>query len=194
MALLALAPGDLAMVVTRMEMAARARLAPMPLSPFSLVPWRQPEPAKYRALFARVGARWLWSSRLAMDEPALATALGDPGTEVYAVADRHGVEVGLLELSFRELGACELSYVALVPELAGQGHGRWLLAQALLLAWRPGVSVVRLSTGTLDHPAALPAYRRAGFVAVGRYVETFPDPRLQGILPADCAPQVPLVS
>ena len=48
-------------------------------------------------------------------------------------------------------------------------------------------------TCSLDHPAALGAYRRAGFVAVDRKVETFIDPRLADILPRDCAPQVPLV-
>ena len=36
-------------------------------------------------------------------------------------------------------------------------------------------------------------YRRAGFVPFKRAVETFPDPRLSGILPAGCAPQIPLV-
>ena len=78
-------------------------------------------------------------------------------------------------------------------ELAGQGHGRWLLAEALRLAWREGISRVHVHTCTLDHPAALAAYRRAGFTAYKRAVERFPDPRLAGILPPDCAPQLPLV-
>ena len=69
----------------------------------------------------------------------------------------------------------------------------WLLAQALCLAWRDGVRRVHVHTCTLDHPAALSAYRRAGFIAYRRAVERFPDPRLIGILPLDCAPQLPLV-
>ena len=40
---------------------------------------------------------------------------------------------------------------------------------------------------------ALPAYRRAGFRAYKRAIERFPDPRVLGILPADCAPQIPLL-
>ena len=40
----------------------------------------------------------------------------------------------MLELDFRTPGACELSYVGLVHELTGQGHGRWLMAQALRMA------------------------------------------------------------
>ena len=38
----------------------------------------------------------------------------------------------MLELDFRQAGEGELSFVGLVPELSGQGHGRWL--QLSLLA------------------------------------------------------------
>jgi hypothetical protein len=46
-------------------------------------------------------------------------------------------------------------------------------------------------TCTLDHPAALGFYRRHGFVPTKRTIETFPDPRLLGVLPADAAPHIP---
>ena len=52
---------------------------------------------------------------------------------------------------------------------------------------------MKVHTCTLDHPAALPAYLRAGFTAVGRAFESFPDPRLAGLLPRDAAPQLPLL-
>ena len=71
-------------------------------------------------------------------------------------------------------GECELAFLGLVPELAGQGHGRWLFAEALRLAWREGVDRVHVHTCTLDHPAALAAYRRAGFTAFKRAFESFP--------------------
>jgi ribosomal protein S18 acetylase RimI-like enzyme len=80
-----------------------------------------------------------------------------------------------------------------VPELAGQGHGKWLLAEAVRRAWREGVERVHVHTCSLDHPAALAAYRRAGFTPCKRAIERFPDPRLAGILPLDCAPQIPVV-
>ena len=60
-------------------------------------------------------------------------------------------------------------------------------------AWRDGVSRVHVHTCSLDHPAALAAYTRAGFTPYKRAIERFPDPRLAGILPRDCAPQVPLL-
>ncbi len=58
---------------------------------------------------------------------------------------------------------------------------------------KPGPRQVVVQTCTLDHPAALAAYRRAGFVPFKREIERFPDPRLIGVLPRDCAPQIPLI-
>ena len=189
MALIPVPPGELAAVVTYLAMAARPRPMPLPASPFELERWRDPSPARYRALFRRVGAPWLWFSRLILDDDALRAIVGDPDVEVYAVT-HGGDEVGLLEVDFRAAGEAGLAYVALTPELAGRGHGRWLLARALDVAWRPGVDRVTVHTCTLDHPAALPAYRRAGFRVAGRAVETFRDPRDTGVLDPGDAPQI----
>jgi GNAT superfamily N-acetyltransferase len=187
--LTALPPGHVGAVVTFLEMRAPPPLRPLPAAPLRLERWPAPAPAKYRLLFERVGARWLWFSRLAMDDARLAAEIG----EVHAVVDRAGIEIGMVELDFGEEGACLIRFLGLVPELAGKGFGAWLLARTLALAWRPGVRRVHLHTCTLDHPAALPAYLKAGFSAYKRAFESFPDPRLAGLLPADAAPHVPLL-
>lgn len=189
MALIALAPGEVGTVVTYLEMKAPPPLRPMPESPLRLVPWRAVDPAKYRLLFERVGGPWLWYSRLAMDDKNLRAAVG----EVHAAVDRSGVEVGMIELDFGAQGECLIRFLGLIPELAGRGHGRWLFAQLLALVWRPGVRRVHLNTCSLDHPAALPAYLKAGFRPYKRALESFPDPRLAGLLPRDAAPQIPLI-
>ncbi|MGE5600673.1 MAG: GNAT family N-acetyltransferase [Pseudomonadota bacterium] len=186
------ADGELAAVVTFLEMRESPR-AVVPPSPLSLRRIEYPRPDDYRELFRKVGARWLWFSRLVMDDAALAAIIQHPVVELFTVVDESGSEVGMLELDYREPGECELSFVGLVPDLSGQGHGRWLLAEANSRAWREGVSRVHVHTCTLDHPAALSAYRRAGFVPYCRSVERFPDPRLLGFLPRDCAPQIPLI-
>lgn len=185
--------GEIAAVVTYLEMRSRPPDSAQSPSPLSLWAIEAPELDEYRRLFRLVGSRWLWFSRLVMDDAELAAIIRHPKVEFYPVVDDHAGEVGLLELDFRIDGECEIAFMGLVPELAGQGHGRWLLAEALALAWRDGTARVHVHTCTLDHPAALPAYRRAGFIAYRRSVERFPDPRLTGILPADCAPQLPLV-
>ena len=184
--------GELAAVVTFLQMRESPR-ADVPPSPLSLRRIEDPRPDDYRELFRKVGARWLWFSRLVMDDAALAAIIQHPAVELFKVVDESGSEVGMLELDYREPGECELSFVGLVPELSGQGHGRWLLTEAINRAWREGVTRVHVHTCTLDHPAAIGAYRRAGFVPYRRAIERFPDPRLLGFLPRDCAPQIPLI-
>lgn len=194
MALIPVANDVLATIVTTLEMRRRPPLRPMPGSRFRLVRWERPAIDRYRTLFARVGAPWLWFSRLVMADAALSAILGDPLIKVHAVIDPAGIEVGMVELDFRQPAACEISYFGLVPELAGQGHGRWLMAETLARAWNKGVERVWLHTCTLDHPGALGFYRAQGFVAVKRTIETFPDPRTSGVLPRDAAPQIPLLA
>jgi GNAT superfamily N-acetyltransferase len=113
--------------------------------------------------------------------------------QIYALSDRHGVEIGMVELDFRVPGCCEIAYFGLIQELAGKGLGRWLMQHSLGLAWRKDVTLVHVHSCTLDHPSALNFYRKAGFVAVRQSVETFADPRLISLLPEDCAPQIPLL-
>lgn len=187
------APGEVATIVTTLEMTARPLPRPMPEAPLRLERWERPEPDRYRTLFRRVGEPWLWFSRLAMSESALLAIIHDPAVHVFAAIDRQGIEIGMLELDFRESRTCEIGYFALVPELAGRGLGRWLMAQALALAWADGIERVWLHTCTLDHPSALAFYRKQGFVPVKRTIETFADPRLIGLLPRDAAPHVPLL-
>jgi GNAT superfamily N-acetyltransferase len=186
-------PGDeLAAVVTYLEMRERPEIEP-PRSTLDLLRLTNPSAERYRALFRLVGSPWLWFSRLTLDDDKLIAIVHDPQVELFAVQDGNGRDVGMLELDFRESGECELAFVGLIPELSGLGHGKWLLDEAVRRGWRDGVSRVHVHTCTLDHPAALAAYRRAGFVPFKRALERFPDPRLLGILPRDCAPQIPLI-
>ena len=194
MGLTPVAPGEVATVVTSLEMLKRPSPVPLVPAPLSLVPWKKPTPAKYRALFERVGAPWLWFSRLVMDEAQLLEIIHDEAVAIWAVCDRAGIEVGILELDFRTAGECEIGFFGLVPELNGKGYGRWLMAQAMAAAWRPDVKRVWVHTCTLDGPSALGFYIRSGFVPFARAVEVFPDPRLNGILPKDAAPQIPLLA
>ena len=184
--------GDLAAVVTFLEMKERPKVD-VPSATLSLHRIEQPDLDDYRQLFREVGAPWLWFSRLIMTDDTLRAIIHDPGVELSAVVDQSSDRVGMLELDYRETAQCELSFVGLVPEMSGQGHGRWLLAEALRLAWRNGIERVHVHTCTLDHPAALRAYVRAGFTPYKRAIERFPDPRLLGILPSDCAPQSPVL-
>jgi GNAT superfamily N-acetyltransferase len=188
-------PDDhVATIVTHLEMTKRPLLAPVPRSSLQLMRLSPCPLPDYRSLFARVGVPWLWFSRAIMDDVTLSIIVNDTAVEIFAVVDGHGLEVGILELDFRRDTECEIAFFGLIPELSGSGHGRWLMAETLQRAWRRGVDRVWVHTCTLDHPSALGFYRKHGFLAVRREIETFPDPRISGHLPLEVAPQVPILT
>ena len=151
-----------------------------------------PSSDAYRETFRRIGAPYLWSSRLAMPDEHLAAILGDPKVETYDLL-RDGTLVGFLELDFREASQCELAFFGLVRDAQGKGLGRHLMRFALQRAWQRPIDRVWLHTCTLDDPAAIPFYRRTGFVPYKRQFEIADDPRISGLLPVDCAPGIPLL-
>jgi hypothetical protein len=124
MAIIPVSPHEIATVVTYLEMTRRPKPAPLLSSPLRLARWAEPDPAKYRILFRRVGEPWLWFSRLVIDDDALKAIIHDPLVDVHAVLDPKGIEVGLLELDFREEAHCTIAFFGLVTQLAGQGLGR----------------------------------------------------------------------
>ncbi len=186
-------PGYIAEIVTYLDMRERPKPQPHTPSPLRLKQWQPVNLVKYRTLFDRVGRHWLWYSRLEMDDAALDAVVNDDAVAVYAVEDRGGIELGMVELDWRVAGDCEIQFFGLVPELAGKGHGRWLMGETLRRAWRKDVTRVHLHTCTIDHPGALAFYRKIGFVPRGRAVEINRDPRVAGIFPRGCAPHVPII-
>jgi GNAT superfamily N-acetyltransferase len=179
-------------VITYLEMAERRP----PLgasSDLRLERLLKPRGDRYRQLFKKVGQTWLWFERLTLTNRDLRLLIQDPAVEIYSVIDSTDVEVGFVELDFRQKQSCNLAYIGLVPELTGRGRGAWLLDRALALAWDHPIEKVTVNTCTLDHPAALKSYLRAGFKIRERAVGTFIDPRLRGILPLEAAPQIPII-
>ena len=186
--------GSLAAVVTYLEMAAAAPMRPERAEvPWTLRPVAQPDLDWYRDLYRRVGADWLWSSRLSLTDAALSAVLGAPGVVVHALMV-DGLDEGLLELDFRVPGECELAFFGVTPALVGHGAGRWLMNRAVALAWSRPLHRFWLHTCTLDAPDALPFYLRSGFAPYARKVEVYDDPRLAGVLPPTAAPHVPMIT
>lgn len=190
-----ISPGHIGTIVTSLEMTKRPALRALPTSDLRLERWTAPSANAYRTLYRRVGEPWLWVSRLEMDDATLLAVIHDPMVRIWAVTDPQGIEVGILELDFRIAGQCEIAFFGLVPELGGKGYGKWLMAMVLQLGWaEKGVERMWVHTCTLDGPNALAFYQKSGFVAYERQVETFPDPRLTGLIPRDAAPQNPIIA
>ena len=185
--------GMVATVVTHLEMRTPAPLRPVPApEDCTLRRVEAPTPGWYRDLFTRVGGQdWLWFSRLGLDDAALSAILCDPGVEVWAL-EKNGRAEGLLELDFREEGECELAFLGVTPALIGSGAGRFMMNAAIDKAWTRPISRFHVHTCTLDHPGALGFYRRSGFTPIRQQVEIAPDPRLNGDLPREAGPHIPI--
>ena len=197
--LIQVASGEVATIVTSLEM----RAPPVPGGPtksaLKLERWRAPvDRDRYRALFRQIGQEWLWRGRLVMADDTLAAILDAETTEVHVATRRDGVAVGLLELDFAVPGEFEIAYFGLVPGMTGNGHGAWLMAHALRIGWAGGETKRAIGRGwvhtcDLDHPSALGFYQREGFRPFERAVEIYPDPRAAGLYPPETAPRVPLL-
>ncbi len=187
-----LPPGKIATVVTYLEMRERptqpSRPAPEPWTLQRI----DHDHRRYRDLFRTVGEPWLWFSRAVMADEQLAAILDDPKVEAYALHDG-AADVGLLELDFRCDGEVELAFLGLVPGFIGQGAGRFLMDEAISRAFAHPIRRFFVHTCTLDSPGALPFYIRSGFTPYRRALEVADDPRLQGLLPREAAPHIPVV-
>lgn len=182
--------GKIAAVVTYLEM--RGKPSASAPGRLSLRRVHRPDLAWYRALYAEIGSPWLWTSRLLMTDAALAAILHDEANELF-LADGARPDLGIVELDRRRPDDVEITFFGLRPETVGLGLGREMMALALDRAWQPQTRRVWLHTCTLDHPGALGFYRRSGFVPCRRAIEVIDDPRLDGRIPPDTAPGVPLI-
>ncbi len=185
--------GKVATVVTCLEMRAPPPARPERAAPaFTLKRWENPASGAYRALFRRVGEKWMWTSRLTMDDGELRAVLDSDAVEFYVLMDGER-EMGLLELDFREPGQCELAFFGLVEEAIGHGAGRFLMDRAIAGAWEKPISRFWVHTCHLDHPAALDFYRRSGFTPYAMMIEVMDDPRLSGLSARGIAPHVAII-
>jgi GNAT superfamily N-acetyltransferase len=121
-----------------------------------------PTASFFRYLYQAVGEDWTWTARRLMDDDALLAIIHDPSVEVN-VLFVDGQPAGLAELDRRSPPAIELGYFGLIPDFVGKGLGGFFLDWAIDHAWCSRPSRFWVHTCDLDHPNALPVYRKAGF-------------------------------
>jgi len=154
-------------ILTYLEMTGPGRLRPAPVVPgLALVPADDGRRA-IRDLQERVAAPHHWT-RLGWADERWATWLADPGHRQWRF--EHGGEaIGVLELAVPAGGEVEIAAFGLLPSHVGRSLGGYALTLATAQAWRAvtaagePASRVWLYTSSLDHPHAVPNYRRRGF-------------------------------
>lgn len=156
---------------THLEMTERPSGPPVPLphgARVSVLVAADPPPDWFVYLYSSVGADWEWVDWLRASAADRAAFVGDPGTSVHTLM-LEGWPGGFFMLDTRAAGVCDLAYFGLVPRAVGRGLGRWFLDTAVRTGWdRAGVARMTVNTCTMDHPAALGLYQRAGFRPVRR--------------------------
>jgi GNAT superfamily N-acetyltransferase len=188
-----IAASKIAVVVTYLEMLARPAESARPAQEWPIRHVERPGADWYRDLFRRIGTDWLWFSRLKLSDEALLGIIRDPGVAIFALA-ADGRDEGLVELDFREPGACELAFFGVTAPLIGTGAAWAMMSRAIAEAWSRPVTRFWVHTCTGDHPSAVRFYMRSGFVPYARAVEIADDPRGLGLFPRDAAPHIPLLS
>lgn len=156
-------------IVTHLEMRAEPRLlaTPRPRGACALLRAAKPPLHFYRYLYDTVGRDYAWVSRRKLSDEELASIVHDDNVEIY-VLYLDGAPVGFTELDFRGMPDAELSFLGIIPERIGEGLGRFLLGEAISLAWARHPARLIVQTCTLDHPRALRLYQRAGFTPYGQ--------------------------
>jgi GNAT superfamily N-acetyltransferase len=139
------------------------RCVPAPRDGLTVLHVQAPTVSYYRSIYDAVGKNFHWLGRRKMPDEALAAIIGDPRDELH-VLHVDGAPAGFAELDRRQPHEIELAQFGLMNDFIGQGLGKWFLQWTVDKAWSYGPGRFWLHTCTLDHPAALPNYTKAGFV------------------------------
>ena len=146
-----------------LEMLANIRgEASAPRDDLSVVQARNPSVPYYRGLYDAVGKDYHWHSRAKLSDAELAAVIQDARNEIH-VLHAAGEPAGFAELDRRTPHEIELVQFGLLPGFIGQGLGKYFLQWTIDKAWSYGPNRFWLHTCSLDHPAALPNYLKAGF-------------------------------
>lgn len=136
----------------------------------------RPTPELYRLCYRTVGEAYHWRDRWDWTDDEIRRHLAQPEITLH-VARRGTALVGWYELRrVPQDRSVEIAYFGLCPDAIGRGLGKHLLSCAVRDAWALGPARVWLHTCTLDHPAALPNYKKRGFAPYKSetYEVTFP--------------------
>ena len=146
-----------------LEMRSQAqKIVPPPREGLCVIRANKPSVAYYRFLYNGVGQEYHWYTRGKMPDSELASILQNPLNEVH-VLHVDGNPAGFAELDRTIRDEIELVQFGLLAEFIGQGLGKYFLQWTIDKAWSYQPKRLWLHTCTLDHPAALPNYLKAGF-------------------------------
>jgi len=124
------------------------------------------------SLYEAVGADYEWTDKFRCSIKEVNDFLLDPNVKLFTFL-KNGWSAGFFVLDKRKQNICDLAYFGLVPEAIGHGYGEYLLKFAIKQSWAAeDINLLTVNTNTLDHPNALPLYKKMGFKVIKNEKET----------------------
>lgn len=139
------------------------RQTPQPREGFQILTVLNPSVNYYRFLYNAIGENYRWLSRRKMSDVELESIIQHPQISIY-VLHIDGSPAGYAEVDRRQDPDAELVQFGLMEEYHGRGLGTWFLEWVIDKVWSDTPNRFWLHTCSLDHPAALTMYQKAGFV------------------------------
>lgn len=103
-----------------------------------------------------------------------------PDEELFGKINADNIDIYLFKVNNETAGYIEfikdpqfteVLYFGLLPAFIGKGLGKYFLQWVVEKAWSYNPQWIQLNTCTLDHPQALPNYKKAGFKEVRTEVQ-----------------------
>ena len=131
-----------------------------------------PPVSYFLSLYEAVGADYEWTDKFICSTREVYEFLFHPNVKMFSFL-KNGWTAGFFILDKRKQKICDLAYFGLIPEAMGHGYGEYLLKFAIKESWaEKDINLLTVNTNTLDHPNALPLYKKMGFKVVANEKET----------------------
>ncbi|WP_299683609.1 GNAT family N-acetyltransferase [uncultured Dokdonia sp.] len=115
----------------------------------------------YLFYYKTIGEKYNWFDRLSLDDSELYKTINSDKSEIYIYSIFDKI-AGFAEF-IRGSKYIEILYFGLLPDFLGKGLGKDFLSKVINRAWNDSPQWVQLNTCELDHPNALPTYKKLGF-------------------------------
>jgi GNAT superfamily N-acetyltransferase len=143
-----------------------------PCSNIFVVESTDPPVSYFLNLYKAVGAEYEWTDKFICSAEEVNDFLLHPKVKMFTFL-KNGWTAGFFVLDKRERRICDLAYFGLVPEAIGHGCGEYLLRFAIKESWAANdINLLTVNTNTLDHPNALPLYKKMGFKVIAKETNT----------------------
>lgn len=113
-------------------------------------------------LYNKVGYNYEWNDMLNVKQKIIRELIQNQQVDFFLFFKNLNL-LGFFILDFRKKGVADLMYFGLLPKAIGLGYGKNMLKIAIDESYKKKVKKITVNTNNLDHPRALPLYKKNGF-------------------------------